>query len=134
MEMRIARITESICVERVDDIAGFVYKSMNRNKSFELCSKEQARMKCEQLRGFVKSGNAISFLALAGDSAVGFIWAYPAPDRWDENRVYVSILYVDEPYRRQSLGRRLIESVEAEARRRGYGKIWLHTQGGGCKC
>jgi len=65
-----------------------------------------------------------AWVAIADDYICGF--AAVAYQPWNR-RLVVWHLYVDASYRRQGVGWRLIETVQAEAERRGALHIWLET-------
>lgn len=127
--MQIQKLSVEVCESRKKDITTFIFYSMNFGCSVEWYSMEEAQVKCEELKKYIKQGSAISFISIQNEEVNGFIWAYPYPDRGDQDRVYISIIYVDEKFRGTSVGRYLIKAVQDESRRKGYGKVWLHTGG-----
>jgi len=93
----------------------------------------------ESVRGIVRSGlNAFNFtfspttdvvpLILAakseeGDVVGGLVGEMRPGWHW----LYVGLLWIDEPYRIQGVGRRLLTTAEADARRHGCRYVWLAT-------
>lgn len=127
--MEIKRISIEVYMDRKEEIIKFIYQSMNFGCAVEWYTMEEARAKCKQLKKYIEEGSAISFISVENGETNGFIWAYPYPDRGDTDRVYISIIYVDEKSRGTSLGKHLIEAVQNESMKRGYKKLWLHTKG-----
>lgn len=129
INMEVEKITRDICERKRKVISDFIYKSMNQGYDVEWYSHEEAIAKCNQLKNYIEDGSAIAYLAIKDNLPEGFIWAYPCSDRGDGNRVYISIVYINEECRGINIGKALINEVESEVKKRGYSKIWLHTNG-----
>lgn len=68
------------------------------------------------------------FVALDGDLVVGMVTGFSHfhPDK--DADFFVNELGVDDDYRRQGIGTRLLEAILAEARAMGCGEAWLGTE------
>lgn len=65
---------------------------------------------------------ALTILARSGRRIVAGLKAF---SHWEW--MYVALLWVDEPFRKAGIGRRLMEAAEGEARRRRCRQVWLDT-------
>jgi aminoglycoside 6'-N-acetyltransferase I len=77
---------------------------------------------------FLATPNYRIFVALDGDLVVGMCTGFTHfhPDKDEE--FFVNELGVDDDYRRQGIGRRLLEAMLAEARAMGCPDAWLGTE------
>ncbi len=66
-------------------------------------------------------------VALDGEVVVGMAsgFSYLHPDK--PRQLFVNEVAVSEPYRRRGLGRRMVERLLEEARRRGCAEAWVAT-------
>lgn len=108
-------------------LADFIFKSVRNANYTENFQHEDAEKKSSDLTGYVQEGKAIVFGAFEGEEQIGFIWAYPFPFRTQTDRVYVSILYVNEQYRGMKIGQQLLTAVEQRAKELGFHSVFLHT-------
>ena len=78
-------------------------------------------------KGYAASPSAVAFVATEGPEIAGWCWGYhlPRPDAF--SMLYLHDLEVDEPYRRQGVGRRLVEAFMGAGRRSGASKMFLTT-------
>lgn len=127
--MEIRRINYDICKMNKEKISNIIYKSVKNSLYTDSFTVESAVHKCEELEEYLKDDRAISYGAFDGTDLIGFVWAYNYPFRDDKNRLYVSIVYVDELYRGKSIGSKLLECVEEYARGNNYSSLFLHTEG-----
>lgn len=68
------------------------------------------------------------FVAEVGGQVVGLAGIHVSPSlEHDRDAAKVSAIVVDESFRRHGVGRALLEAVEAEARNRGCGLLFLTT-------
>lgn len=121
--MRIIQLNEEKCDRYMNQIAGFIHKSMNRGCEKEWFSLQDAMNKVFELKHYLNENKAFSFLALDEEPS-GFIWAYPYGNY---DSVYLSIIYVDDACRGKSVGKQMINVLETYVKSKGYDKIWLHT-------
>ena len=68
---------------------------------------------------------AFAYGAFDGENLIGAIELYP--EKW-ANRIRVTELWVDEKYRRQGTGKRLMNIAKAQAKKRGARMLILETQ------
>ena len=68
---------------------------------------------------------AFAYGAFDGDALVGAIELYP--EKW-ANRIRVTELWIDENYRRQGLGKKLMDIAKVQAKKRGARMLILETQ------
>ena len=70
-----------------------------------------------------------AFVAEQDDEVVGFVHALPHPSTWsNSDYCYLEDLYVDESVRGGGVGRALIQTVYAEADKRGCARVYWHTE------
>lgn len=113
-----------------DTVIRFIYESVSQACYVESFDEADAEQKCTELSKYLDDGKAIVYGAVDDNNAlVGFLWAYEYPFRDDRSRLYVSILHVDERFRGQKIGDFLLSKIEYEAAKRGYGSVFLHTEG-----
>jgi GNAT superfamily N-acetyltransferase len=62
------------------------------------------------------------WLAFVGDEAVGTVTALP-----EEDRVYIRSMAVTPHAQGRGIGQRLLDSLEQDARERGFKKLYLYT-------
>jgi ribosomal protein S18 acetylase RimI-like enzyme len=77
---------------------------------------------------FLATSNYRIFVALDGDLVVGMATGFTHfhPDKPEE--FFVNELGVDDAYRRQGIGQKLLEALLAEARAMGCPDAWLGTE------
>lgn len=101
---------------------------------------ERDRMRLDHCRVAVEAGDAAIFVVEADGSAVGWAAVHftfrddqdwePDPDsqRFQQgDNAYLENIEVTAGVRGQGGGTKLLEAVQAEAKRRGKATIWLHT-------
>lgn len=62
------------------------------------------------------------WLAMDGDDALGTVSGLP-----EEERYYIRSMAVSPNAQRRGVGQKLLEELEADARQRGYSKLYLYT-------
>ena len=77
---------------------------------------------------FLATPNYRIFVALDGDLVVGMVTGFTHfhPDKDEE--FFVNELGVDDDYRRQGIGERLLRTILAEAKATGCAQAWLGTE------
>ena len=77
---------------------------------------------------FLATPNYRIFVALDGDLVVGMVTGFTHfhPDKDEE--FFVNELGVDDDYRRQGIGERLLRTILAEAKAMGCAQTWLGTE------
>jgi ribosomal protein S18 acetylase RimI-like enzyme len=70
---------------------------------------------------------SLAFVACVGDEVVGWCWGYHLIRPDDSSMVYVHQLKVDSAYRRQGIGRALVEAFMGAGVAAGASKMFLTT-------
>lgn len=110
------------------DIIHFIYDSVKNSAHEDSYSMSDAECKYAEMVEYMKVDKALVCGATIGNSLCGFIWGYEFPFRDDKQRLYVSILHVEEKFRNQNLGMLLLEYIEKQAKVLGYHAVFLHTE------
>jgi len=107
----------------------FLYLNNVKSCSFTTSfSYSDAESKIAELIEYVGNDSAIVFGCLDyKNKLVGFIWAYRVVFR-EENRMYVSVIQIDDAYRGCGLGTKLLNAVENEARTVNLPALYIHTE------
>jgi len=81
----------------------------------------------ERTRAFLADPANFLVVALDGDTVVGMAtgFSYLHPDK--PRQLFVNEVAVSEAYRRRGLGRRMMATLLAEAKRRGCAEAWVAT-------
>lgn len=108
-------------------LSQFIFRSVRNANYTEAFQLADAEKKSADLVQYVQESKAIVFGAFEDGEQIGFIWAYPYAFRSQTDRVYVSILYVNEQYRSMKIGQKLLAAVEDRARELGFRSVFLHT-------
>lgn len=108
-------------------LSKFIYESKMNSVYRTTYTKEEANLKSSELIEYLKKDKALLIGAIERDELIGMLWAYYYPYREDLNRIYVSILHVDEKNRSKGLGSLLIKKIEEYAYVNGVSSIFLHT-------
>lgn len=75
-----------------------------------------------------------AFVAEQNRKVVGFVHGLPHATTWSlDGYCYLEDLYVDEAARGSGAGRALIETVYAEADKRGLARVYWHTEEGNAR-
>jgi ribosomal protein S18 acetylase RimI-like enzyme len=76
----------------------------------------------------LRNGESVVFLAVEGETAIGFVQLYPGFSSIGTSRTFVlNDLYVEADHRRTGAGRALVEAAVAHARRVGAAGLSLVT-------
>jgi ribosomal protein S18 acetylase RimI-like enzyme len=109
---------------------------MNRTTSIVVVSEPDAQ---EHVRGIVRAGlngfnfqhspttDVVPLILAAKNSAGAVIGGLVGEMRPGWQWLYVALLWIDEAYRIQGVGRELLTTAENEARRHGCRYVWLET-------
>lgn len=86
------------------------------------------RVNYSYLHGFLKSKTNVLFVALDGDTPVGFLLAYEL-ERIDSPKPMMLLYEVEvaEAYRRQGIASTMIQGLKEICRERGILKMWVLT-------
>lgn len=107
----------------------FLYFNNVKTCSFTTSfSYSDAESKIVELIEYVGNDSAIAFGCVDDkDKLVGFIWAYSVVFR-GENRMYVSVIQIDDAYRGRGLGTKLLNAVENKARIASLPALYIHAE------
>lgn len=88
--------------------------------------KKQSKL-AEQFLGELKSGNRVTYICKDGDEFIGEISLVKEMNDLDytipNQRVYVSRLIVKKEYRRQDIGKELVDFITDKAKELGYSEL-----------
>ena len=102
-----------------------------RNKimsQMDACNLDNENVKFNQLSLYLTNNEALVFGYFEEEKLVGFIGGYSRPFRDDKKRLYVSIIYVDEKFRKHQIENNLFVAIEKEAKRQGHSSVFLHVE------
>lgn len=128
MDIQIKQITPSKAKSNKDRIITFIYESVTMCSFQEEYNEMQAEEKYEELYKYIQQEKAIVLGAFDNEQMVGFLWAYGYPFREDTNRLYISIVHVEEEYRNQHIGEKMLKQIERIATEKKYDAIFLHAE------
>ena len=129
----IKQLTSEDVFQNKEKIIQYIFES-NINCSFmNEYSMEDATNKWVELYDYSLGDKALVYGAFENCDdkmvMVGFVWAYEYPFREDIHRLYVSILHVQQEYRRMGIGKQLMKKIEGMALDKGCHSIYLHAEG-----
>lgn len=78
-------------------------------------------------KSYAASTSALAFVATEGREIAGWCWGYHLPRPDASSMLYLHDVEVDQPYRRQGVGRSLVEAFMDAGRRAGASKMFLTT-------
>lgn len=122
------RLNREQCLKYKEQLANFYYSNIKSCSFFNNFSYEDAEQKIVGLIEHVSNGSAIVYGVFDSEILIGYVWVYEHSFR-EEFRIYVNEIHVDEAYRNRGIGKQLLHEVEDMARERGYGAIYIHTEG-----
>ncbi len=124
----IVKLSKEQCVQYKQALA-FLYFDNVKTCSFTTSfSFSDADSKIVELIEHVGNNSAVVFGCVDDkDKLVGFIWAYSVVFR-EENRMYVSVVQIDNAFRGRGLGTKLLNEVENEARKASLPALYIHTE------
>ncbi len=82
------------------------------------------RDRCEELAEYLQAKKAVVFLAVDGETMLGWIWCHPIR-RMSKERLHVAEIAVAEGHRGQGVGARLLAQAEQYARENGIEELDL---------
>jgi ribosomal protein S18 acetylase RimI-like enzyme len=96
-------------------------------RAFYTCAPDP-RAAREFLTARLSRGESVIFLATAGGAAAGFVQLYPVFSSLRMRRAWIlNDLFVEEPYRKQQIAKRLMEAARALAAETGAASVALET-------
>ncbi len=88
---------------------------------------EEAEAKIDEFIAYLEKDECIGYGLFHENRVCGYIWAYPHQFR-EERRMYISEIHIEENYRNRGYGKMLLEAVEAKAKEKGLGALYLHAE------
>lgn len=129
MSVNILFVNSDMARKYKDKFADLIYASNHHANFTDSYSHEEADMKCSEMIDYLEKNQAAVLGAFDNDSLIGMLWSYPYPFREDKNRLYISIVHIDETYRGQKIGSRMFSLIDNYAKEKGYRCVFLHTEG-----
>lgn len=124
----VVKLSKEQCANHKQTLA-FLYFDNVKSCSFTTTfSYSDAEGKIVELIKHVGNDSAIVFGCIDDrGELVGFIWAYRVAFR-EESRMYVSVVQINDAYRGNGLGTKLLNAVENEARIAMLPALYIHTE------
>lgn len=115
INVEIKNLTYHHVVENIETIKKFLVISYNDNFfiSENLCN-STVENKILELCEYIKINKAILYGVFIDDSLVGIVWLYKH-DYFDEPRLHVNHIIVDEDFRKQGIAKKLLAKAEEVA-------------------
>lgn len=126
--MDIKKLSSYDCDVHRQTLAQYIFESNNHCHYINNYSLTEAESKVFEMKEYIKGGKAIVYGAIENEKLMGFVWSYTYPFREDTNRLYVSIIHVNDICRSKGIGNLLLKALEIEAKELGYNAIFLHTE------
>ncbi|MEA4894595.1 MAG: GNAT family N-acetyltransferase [Oscillospiraceae bacterium] len=127
-EISIVKLSKAQCVHHKQALVALYFDNVKSCSFTASFSYGDAESKIDKLIEYVGNGTALVFGCIDGiGTLVGFIWAYSAVFR-EEERMYISVVQIDDAYRGHGLGTQLLKAAEAEARSAGLPALYIHTE------
>lgn len=131
--MSIALLDAAAAEAEIDALAEILHDSVAHGASVNFLQPfgiDQARAFWQRQLPALQDGSAILLVARQADTIAGTVMLGLDTPPNQKHRADVKKLLVHSRVRRQGLGRRLMQAVEAEARRRGLTLLTLDTEHG----
>lgn len=129
MAINISFVNCKTAIKYKDKFSNLIYDSNHHANYTESYSHEEANEKCAEMIDYIEKGKATVLGAFDGEVLIGMLWSYVYPFREDTNRLYISIVHIDEKYRGKKIGSQMFDIIENYARQKGYRCIFLHAEG-----
>lgn len=124
----VIKLSKEQCANHKQALALLYFDNVKACSFTTSFSYSDAESKIVELIEYVGNDLAIVFGCVDDKGKlVGFIWAYCVAFR-EENRMYVSVIQIDNAYRGCGLGTKLLNSIESEARIAGLPALFIHTE------
>lgn len=123
------KMTADLCEQYHSTLAEYYYKNMKACDFTETYTYAVAESKMKELATYLKEGKALVFGYFVDKELVGYIWGYLHRFR-EEQRIYVSEIYVLEKWRSQGIGKQLLNEIEKEAEVRRIKALYIHAEAG----
>jgi len=122
MEIAIKQLHENEFVSIKDQLFNLQKENVQLSFPDKIVKAEYVQARIDSIYSFLQQDKAIVFLAMEGETVVGFIWCYPR-FFYDEQRIFINSLIVLENYRSKNIGKKLVEKVENYAKDNAYDAV-----------
>lgn len=123
----VVKLSKNQCVKHKQELSFLYFNNVKTCSYTTTFTYSDAERKIDELIEYISSNSAIVFGCEDRGILVGFIWAYSVVFR-KENRMYVSVIQIDDAYRGRGLGTKLLKAVENEARFLGLPALYIHAE------
>lgn len=132
-EFKIESLTSPVTEADIRDLAGLLVDAVASGAAVSFMATLTLEQAVEWWRSTISGARrgAIFLVARDGDGIIGTVQLHPAWAPNQPHRADIAKLLVHRERRRAGLGTRLMQAVEEEARRAGFGLLTLDAKGGG---
>ncbi len=114
--MKIINLKKNDFVNNIQEIKKLLMISYNSNFDVSDTLKENiVDLKIKELEEYIELNKAIVYVAYIDNSIVGFTWIY-VRDYFEEKRIHINHIIVDEMYRGKGIAKKLLIQVEKYAK------------------
>lgn len=127
----IQQLTAAQATARLSHLAELLIDSVEHGASVGFLSPLSTEEATAYWQGVIQDlaqGSLLLWAALVNDELAGSVQLHPSPKRNGSHRAEVAKLLVHTTYRRQGIGRALMQELEDEARRRQRTTLFLDTR------
>ena len=125
--MEVRRIAAVEAEKNFHKLTEYYFHNSRACSCMEHFSFSEAEDKIRSMIRHMWEGSAIVYGCFDDTELFGYLWAYEIRFR-EENRIYVSEVYVDHSHRGQGFGTMLLQAVEAEAKERRIPALYIHAE------
>ena len=122
--MQIQKIDSNGFLIWKDKIAELLNDSVILNFPYYSGGSNYGNNKCDEVAAFLNDGTAIVFAATEQDELIGWVWCHKI-NRMGKLRLHIAEISVSANFRRQGIGKLLLNTVESYAKENGYCEIDL---------
>lgn len=125
MNIKITKLNEELSKKYKKDIVNLIYENFRSHiVSYKM---EDAEIKYEEMFSYLINRLALVFVAIKENEVIGFVWSYKHYYRESTNRLYISIIQVNENYRNRKIGKSLMLEVKSYASLNNIEYLFLHV-------
>lgn len=125
--MQILKLTLDLYEKYLKDIQNLYFQNTLAHQYTENTTINETNKKIVELREYLKEDKAHAFICVTDeDVCCGFFWAFAYSFRGRE-RFYVGCVQVDEEYRGQKIGEKMLAVVEECAKENGYNEVFFNA-------
>lgn len=118
----IKEMNNQIVNEYEKEIKEYLKETLNQNNI--ICDTAFVDKTYKDMKDFIEDESAIIICAFDNDKLLGFIWGYEREVN-ENKRIHINYFIVNSNYRKQGIGKRLIEKIYKIAKNRNIAKIEL---------